>query len=345
MKAAPGVSIVVAARNEAPRIVDCLQSIWDAEPFAPSFEVLVVDGASEDGTADRVREFARTHPEVRVLDNPARFAPQGFNVGIRAARGDWILILGAHSRYDRSYFRRCLEAARRTGADNAGGVVVPVTDGDGLLARMARGLARSRFGFGASPFRREAPPQGPADTAAFGCFPRRTFERFGLYDERLVLNQDWELNTRIRRGGGTVWLDPSVRVHWHVRQRPGDLVRRSFETGRWVAYMWRLGGHTVAARHAMPAAFAAALLVPGVNLAALAAHQFAAMVAAAAEARDAGDARLLAGLPPLFLAVHAAYGAGTLAGLVDLLRGRSPVKGPGVPERLPPREGPAGGTP
>ena len=183
------VSIVVATRNEEAGIASCLQSIFDAEPFATNFEVLVVDGDSTDGTARLVREFAATHPQVRLLKNPHRFAPQGFNTGIRAAEGDWIFILGAHSRYDRSYFRLCLETARRTDAENVGGCIIVAVREEGLQGNLARAVGSSRFGFGASPFRRADTPEGPADTAAFGCFPRRTFEVHGLYDERLVLNQ------------------------------------------------------------------------------------------------------------------------------------------------------------
>jgi len=333
----PEVSIVVAARNEEAGIASCLQSIFDAEPFATRFEVLVVDGDSTDGTARLVQEFAATHPRVRLLQNPDRFAPQGFNIGIRAAEGDWLFILGAHSRYDRSYFRLCLETARRTDAENVGGCIIVAVREEGLQGNLARAVGSSRFGFGASPFRREETPEGPADTAAFGCFPRRTFEVHGLYDERLVLNQDFELNQRIRRGGGTVWLNPAIRIFYYARQDPRVMVRRSWDTGVWVAYMWTLGSYTASARHAIPAIFAASLLVPGVNVASLAAHQAAALVAATAAAIRLRDIRLLPILPPLFLGIHVAYGLGTMMGLWDVFRGRSPVSRKADIERLPPR--------
>ena len=321
----PDVSIVIAARNEEAHITSCLQSIFDAEPFAPRFEILVVDGDSSDGTAGLAGKFAASHPEVLLFINPHRFAPQGFNIGIKAARGNWIFILGAHSRYDPSYFRLCLETTRRTGAENVGGCVVVEVREEGLTGTLAKAVGSSRFGFGASPFRRQDPPEGPADTAAFGCFPRRTFETYGLYDERLVLNQDWELNQRIRRAGGTVWLNPAIRLQYFARQDPRVMMDRAYDTGLWVAYLWTLGPYTASARHAIPAVFTAAMLVPGVNIAALAAHQATALAAAVAQAVRFGDARLLPTLPPLFLGIHAAYGAGTLKGLWDIISGRSPV--------------------
>jgi GT2 family glycosyltransferase len=331
------VSIIVATWNEEAHIGDCLQSIYRAESFADTFEILVVDGNSSDRTREIVGEVALEHPEVRLLHNPERFAPQAFNIGIRESRGNWLFVLGAHSRYDPSYFRRCLETARRTGADNTGGIVVTCTLQDDLASRVARAMGASPFGFGSAAFRSRNARQGPASTAAFGCFPRRTFERFGLYDERLVLNQDWELNQRIRREGGTVWLDPDIRVYYFARQTMARMASRAWDTGKWVAYMWTLGPHVVSPRHALPATFAATLALPGLGIAALLAHQAAAVVASAAEAVRFRDGRLVAALPPAFLAVHAAYGLGTLRGIWDVMTRRSPVSGPLPAHLLPPR--------
>jgi len=333
----PDVSIVIATFNEEAHVEGCLRSIFEAEPFTDSFEVLVADGGSTDRTRERIAAFAMDHPEVRLLDNPGRYAPHGFNTGIRAARGDWIFILGAHSSYDRSYFRLCLETARRTGAENAGGRVEFRTRSDGLQARITRAVGTSPFGIASSPHRRQAPPEGPASTSSFGCFPRAVFERFGMYDERLVLNQDWELNQRIIAGGGTVWMNPAIRISYFGRDEIGRMLPHLWRTGRWNAYMWAIAPHSFTIRHAIPAAFAAALAVPGMGLLALASHQAAAVAAAAIEAARARDLRLLPLLPVVFLAVHASYGAGTIAGAWDVLRRRSPVQKPRRIEFLAPR--------
>jgi hypothetical protein len=174
----------------------------------------------------------------------------------------------------------------------------------------------------------------------FGCFPRSTFERFGLYDERLILNQDWELNQRILRGGGVVWLNPDIRVYYFARQTVRSMLSRAWETGRWVAYMWRLAPHSVTPRHAVPAAFIAIAAVPGLGLAVLAAHQVAAAGAALSEAVRLRDPRLALALPPMFLALHASYGGGTLAGLVEVVTGRKRLDRSSPVERLAPLPSP-----
>jgi hypothetical protein len=205
------------------------------------------------------------------------------------------------------------------------------------MGRVAKAIGFSRFGFGASPYRRRDVQGGPSTTAVFGCFPRATFERFGLFDERLTLNQDWELNQRIVRGGGVVWLNPDIRVYYHARQTPSAILRRAWDTGRWVAYMWKVAPYSATPRHAIPAAFVAAAALPGVGVAALAAHQAVAIAAAAVEAIDLKDPRLAVVLPPFFLGLHGAYGAGTLLGLAEVVLHRAPVSADAAIERLAPR--------
>ena len=62
-------------------------------------EVLVVDGLSSDGTLEKLAEWQKRRPEIHVLSNPRGIAPAAMNIGIRAARGELILRLDAHSTY------------------------------------------------------------------------------------------------------------------------------------------------------------------------------------------------------------------------------------------------------
>ena len=114
------VSIIIPCRNEAAYIGACLDSVIANDFPADRTEILVVDGMSDDGTRDILRGYAERRPDLRVLDNPARITPAALNLGVREARGRYILRVDAHAELAPDYVRKCVEALERTGADLGG---------------------------------------------------------------------------------------------------------------------------------------------------------------------------------------------------------------------------------
>src|SRR5580693_1603139 len=104
----PFVSIVLPCRNEQGYIQDCLTSILQQEPPAGGFEILVADGMSTDGTREYLQKIATERPQIRILDNPGRIVSTGLNAAIRAARGEIIVRMDAHTVYAPDYVRQCL---------------------------------------------------------------------------------------------------------------------------------------------------------------------------------------------------------------------------------------------
>src|SRR5262249_57464256 len=92
-RAADFVSVVVPVLNESRFIEATVRSLLEQDYDAGRFEVIVVDGGSTDGTPDIVGRLAAAHPELRLLPNPGRLSSAGRNVGVRAARGDLIVIV------------------------------------------------------------------------------------------------------------------------------------------------------------------------------------------------------------------------------------------------------------
>jgi glycosyltransferase involved in cell wall biosynthesis len=299
-------------------------------------EVLVVDGMSEDGTRERLADWCRKHPALRVLDNPQRIVPTAMNIGIRSARGQWIIRLDAHSEYPPNYFTRCLETSRRMGRDNVGGSFVTMANDGTRQARLVQALITHRFGVGNSPFRVGA-SEGAVDTVPYGCYRLEVFERIGLYDERLERNQDYELNCRLRKSGGSVWYDAAIRIFYYGDRTITALLRKMFVTGQWNPWTWYVAPYSFAWRHAVPASFVAALLgaaalfaiEPFLGQLALASllvpHLMIGLAAAFQQARRYG-LWMFPWLPPLFLGYHVTYGLGTLWGICVLALGRAPVQ-------------------
>lgn len=333
----PMVSVIIPTRNEARFIDRCLHSIFTADHVPGGMEIIVVDGMSEDGTRQILTDWGRRQPNLRVLDNPQRVVPAGMNIGIRGARGRWIIRIDAHSEYSADYFKRCLEVSGRTGMDNVGGSVVTMPGNDGGQGRLVQALTTHPFGVGNSGFRIGA-GAGTADTVPFGCYRREVFERIGLYDQRLVRNQDYELNARLRRAGGSIWHDPEIRIRYYNQGTLKGLLRQALVNGLWNPWMWYVAPYSFAWRHAAPAAFVSTLLgvvllsffaplLGRLALGVVLVPYFAAGIVASFQQSRRYGRWMFPCLPLLFWVYHLAYGLGGLWGICLLGVRRAPVQG------------------
>lgn len=257
----PFVTVIIPMRNEEAYVARCLDSVLAQLKDRTDIEVLCVDGASTDRTAAIVETYAARDPRVRLLLNPDRFAPHAMNRALRVARGDVLIRLDCHATYAPDYLAQCVAALERTQADNVGGYATTLPGSDTLIGRAIAAATSSRFGVGGSAFRVGGHDEREVDTVPFGCFRRSVFERFGLYDERLIRNQDIELNSRIRRGGGRIVISPAIRLTYFNRSDYAGLRQQAFFNGLWNPYTLYLVGGGLSLRHFVPLGFVVSLIV------------------------------------------------------------------------------------
>lgn len=88
----PQLSVVVLSWNSVELSLACLRALH-RDTTASTREIILVDNASGDGTADRV---AAEHPEVRLIRNKQNLLfAEGMNVGARAAQGEYLCLLNS----------------------------------------------------------------------------------------------------------------------------------------------------------------------------------------------------------------------------------------------------------
>ena len=318
------VSVVIPVRNEERYLGECLESvIASLAPIGPS-EILVVDGGSEDGTGAVVAKYRARHPAIRLLPNPKRITAAAFNLGIRAAVSPAIAILSAHSRLEPDFFEAALRRLDRADADIVGGPVKTEASGLGSMPWLLARIVSHPFGVGNSRFR-VSETESYVDAVPFAVFRREVFERVGLFEERLVCNQDTDFFGRVRRAGLRVLLDPRVRSVYRPRGTLGGLLRQGFLNAYWNVLVWRRNPDAFQLRHLVPGVFALSLVaalviapLSPVGLLILAGVLGVYLVAASLAALDIlrrTRRGLALCLPPLFLLYHASYGAGSIAGL------------------------------
>ncbi len=329
----PLVSVIIPARNAEEHIARCLNSVLGQDYPPQRMEILVVDGMSSDATPEIVRRYAAEDNRVKLLENPERIVPTALNRGIRASRGKVIVRLDAHAWMAPDYVSQCVEWLRRTGADAVGGAMRAV--GRGLVGRAIALAHHIWFGLGGGALHNER-ASGSVDTLYLGAWPRDVLERVGLFDERLVRNQDIELHARIRRAGGRVYLASDIVVHYSCRDRLQHLWRQNFANGYWNIFTaWHAPG-SLSLRHFAPLiatvgfgilCLGAMLWLPAIWLVLGMMGAYAAMVAIATVSvllRQRSASVLL--LPAVFVTLHMAYGVGSLAGLFAWLLKRGPFR-------------------
>ncbi len=319
MNSWPYVSVIIPMRNEGKHIARCVDSVLAQDYPRDRFEVIVVDGNSEDDSREVLAKYG---DRVRVLDNPARIVPTALNIGIRAARGEVIARVDAHTTLAPDYLRRGVETLLRTGADNVGGPMR--TAGGGPVAEAIARAMDSPFGIGA--YFHFAQEDRETDTVYMGMWPRKTFECVGLFDEELVRNQDDELNYRIRKAGGRVYLSVAMRSLYQNRETYRALAQQFFEYGKWKVRVLQKHPRQMSWRHFVPPAFVASSgvatagslfspLCSYASLALLGAYILAVMLAAGVVTKKHG-LHLWPLVAWAFVVMHWSWGSGFLWGLV-----------------------------
>jgi glycosyltransferase involved in cell wall biosynthesis len=249
----PLVSIVVPCRNERDYIEVCIRSILAQERPPGGFEVIVSDGMSDDGTREILKRITEEDPRVQVIDNPGQTAPCGRNVGILKARGRYIAILDAHTEYAADYVRKCTEIlSEHPEVCCAGGPIV--SKGKSIFGRAIAAAMSHPLGVGNAKHR-FPDYEGYAEGACFPMFRREIFDKFGLFDETLVRNQDDEFNNRVTRGGEKIFLSPGARCVYFVRERPLQLFWQYFQYGYWRVAVLRKQRFPASLRQLVPVGF------------------------------------------------------------------------------------------
>jgi glycosyltransferase involved in cell wall biosynthesis len=327
----PAISIVVPCRNEKKHILPFLEGL-DRQEGIEHAEVILADGMSQDGTRSLLASFRPKRFILQIIDNPEKIAPTGLNAAIRMAKGPIILRMDVHAEYAPDYVVRCCEMLERSGAHNVGGP--SQTKAKGYVGQAVAAAFHSRFGSGGAKFH-DLGYEGYVDTVQFGCWKKATLEALGLFDEKLVRNQDDELNLRLIRWGGKIWQSPRIVFWYHPRSSLGSLFRQQMQYGYWKVAVIRKHGRPASWRHVVPAAFVAvnAGLAALTALAGLSGMRPAAdyaapiwMLAASMYGICSLGASVVTGLrfgykyipilPAVFAIYHFGYGIGFLCGLV-----------------------------
>jgi len=213
-------SVVVVNFNGQHFLERCLAALLEQELEEP-FEVLLVDNGSRDDSPAFVR---RRFPTVRVIEaRRNRGFAGGNNLGMRAARGRYIVLLNNDTQVRAGWLKALVSAAEQNPA--AGAIAAKLLFVEPPNTIQNAGSLLLSDGSGADRGFRE-PDRGQYDTAeeVFGAcgasvlYRRQMLEDVGVFDETFFMYyEDTDLNWRMRLRGWSVLYEPAAVVdHVHA---------------------------------------------------------------------------------------------------------------------------------
>lgn len=318
------VSVVMPVYNEEKYISACVESLLTQDYYKDKMEWIFVDGGSSDNTKEILLDYQLRYPNlIRIFDNAHKTVPYAMNIGIAESRGKYIVRLDAHAEYATDYISKCVYYLDATDADNVGGVAE--TKSRGKTGQAIALMLSSKFGVGNSQFRTNG-ASGYVDTVPFGAFRREVFSKYGGYDERLTRNQDNEMNFRIRKNGGKIYMSQDIKLAYYCRDTLSGIAKMARTNGRWNVITMKLCPGSMGIRHFVPLALVLSLLLLGIGSpfltiarwllsSELLLYIFLDAVFSLKQANTASEFFNLMYLFPLF---HISYGVGSLLGIVSL---------------------------
>lgn len=214
------VAAVVLSWNRREDTLACLRSLAAADP-AP--DVVVVDNASSDGTAEAVR---RAFPWIHLIENPSNLGfAEGNDVGIRHALAhgaDHVLVLNNDTEVDPAFLAPLLdEASRRPDAGALSPKILFAEPPDLIWFAGAEYDPHSGYNGRQRGYREH--DDGSFDTVvetgrvcgAAMLVPRTVLEKVGVFDPELfAYSEDTDWSLRAREAGYRHYVVPASRV-WH----------------------------------------------------------------------------------------------------------------------------------
>ncbi len=238
----PMVTLIVPARNAADTLVPLLQDLHAQDYPKEKLEVLVIDDASEDGTAGIARGMMRTWPQLRVLANDGIGKKAAITRGVREASGPLIILTDADARCGPERVRHITSHWSTTNVDMILLPVRTISEGD-FLGRLQEDEQAALIGVAA------ATSLGGSPMLANGAniaFTKQAFlEVDGFNGDRYASGDDIFLLDRMKRAGKrvtylldhealvTVEAEKTFTAFWQQRLRWAGKMRGVRGAGKW----------------------------------------------------------------------------------------------------------------
>lgn len=218
----PKISVIIPVRNEADKIEQCLKAVF-AQSRKP-YEVIIVDGHSNDGTVERARKFP-----VKILYEDYHNRAGACQIGTQNAEGEYIAFTDADCIPDREWLAN-LTKELNDGIVGVGGRYEDI--GEGLWTRSINFTFRTPLSGAKSRWTGRKVIKNLSVCGANGMCRREDILRVGGFNVTLSGAEDLELSSRLAKLGALVYTPNALVLHNHDRGLK-DFAKQTYRYGGW----------------------------------------------------------------------------------------------------------------
>jgi glycosyltransferase involved in cell wall biosynthesis len=332
----------VIAYNEETTIKSILSDILAQDYDHSKIEVLLVDSASTDATKKMMREFATKNNsnsgvlhfrDIRVLDNPKKTLPCGWNVALHAYKGEAIVKVDAHASIPHDFLSKNI-ATLESGEDICGGQRPNIIESPTPWKETLLLAETSMFGSSIAPYRNN-PGKTYVKSMFHAAYKRKVFDKIGNFNENLTRTEDNEIHYRMREAGFQLCFDPEIISYQHTRSTLKTMLKQKFANGYWIGLTTGVCPKCLSLYHFVPFAFVGSLgsgydiylifrlsksLIRFLTGLMWVLYWILALLMTVVSVVQAGKKRNITCvlLPILFFILHISYGTGTLIGMIKM---------------------------
>lgn len=322
------VSFIVIAYNAGSKLKSLLNDLKKQTYNHSLIEVILVDSSSVDNTKDIMNSFkdeSLDFKEIKVLDNPKKVLPCGWNVAINSSVGDIILRVDAHSSIPDNFIEKNVEYIAK-GEKIVGGHRISIIDEDNAWQKVLLASEKSIFGSGIAAYRRSEETKY-VNTLAHAAYSREVFNKVGPYNEKLFRTEDNEMHYRMREEGYKFYFNPEIVSYHHARNEFKKMCKQKYLNGYWIGLTAGVCPKCFSIYHFIPFIFVLALILSSI----LALFGFSApfyllcssytivnLLISFVEIVKSKFMIQMFLMPFLLLSLHLSYGLGTLVGFLKL---------------------------
>jgi GT2 family glycosyltransferase len=206
-----------------------LRALAELEKPAESLELMIVSSKETGQLAERLKKAAGQKFELKFISSSPNEV-SALNDAIKKSTGEIVFFLNENIVYPANYLVKMLGIMEQESADKIAGKWISIPAGNQLFAQSIAEVLKSGFVVGNTPFKIQTTKITQTHFLSYGCVKREALEKYGLFDERLLMNFDYEWTLRAIRGGAKTLFIPDIKLDYTAPSSLGKLIQYFYQS-------------------------------------------------------------------------------------------------------------------